>query len=86
MPSSRQRKEEKKPMLFSALNYKLLGLGLLLIIVGFSAMRIENEVRGFVSLYISPPLVMAGYVTVAYAILKRDHKTEETETTANSGS
>ncbi len=72
-----RKKKEQKPMLFSSLNYKLLGLGVLLVIIGFTAMRIENEVYGVVSLYISPVVILAGYIVVAYAILKKDHKTEE---------
>lgn len=75
--SKRQRKKESKPMLFSPLNYKIMGLGALLIIVGFTAMRLENEVHGIISLYISPVVIMAGYITVIYAILKRDHKLED---------
>ena len=60
-------------MIFSPWNYKVLALGLLLVIVGFSAMYIENEVNGFISLYLSPIVIMAGYVSVIIAILKHDH-------------
>lgn len=60
-------------MIFDAWNYKVLALGLFLIIAGFSAMYIENEVEGIISLYISPIVIMAGYVTVIVAILKHDH-------------
>lgn len=64
-------------MLFSPLNYKLMGLGVLLVVVGFTAMKLENEVYGFISLYVSPVVILAGYMTVIYAILKRDHKLED---------
>jgi hypothetical protein len=75
--------EHSKPMLFTGLNYKLMGLGLLLVIIGFSAMRIENEVYGLVSLYISPIVILAGYAVVGFAILKRDHKLDNhSKTTA----
>lgn len=63
---------QKKPMIFSSWNYKILALGFLLVIVGFSAMYIENEVKGIISLYISPIVIMAGYLTVIVAILKHD--------------
>jgi hypothetical protein len=76
---ARSRKE-KKPMLFSALNYKLMGLGVLLVIVGFTAMYIENEVHGFISLYVSPILILGGYITVIFAILKRDKESAEPQT------
>tara|TARA_R100001143_G_C3361367_1_gene137120 strand:- start:59718 stop:59969 length:252 start_codon:yes stop_codon:yes gene_type:complete len=72
--------KDSKPMLFSPLNYKLMGLGVLLVIIGFTAMRIENEVYGLVSLYISPIVIMSGYIVVIYSILKKDHKNDTEET------
>lgn len=74
-----KRKKQSKPMLFSPLNYKLMGLGVLLVIIGFTAMRLENEVYGLVSLYISPVVILGGYIIVIWAILKRDHKLEESK-------
>ena len=73
-------------MLFTPLNYKLMGLGLLFLVIGFTAMRLENEVHGFISLYISPVVISAGYATVLYAILKRDHKIENGPSPTNSSS
>ncbi len=67
-------KKEIKPMLFSAENYKIMGLGVLLVILGFTAMYIENEVHGLISLYISPIVIIGGYITVIFAILKRDNE------------
>lgn len=64
---------DSAPMLFSALNYKILSAGLLLVIVGFTAMYLENKVEGVISLYFSPVVIMAGYAVVLYAIMKRDH-------------
>ena len=71
---NKKNKKETKPMLFTPLNYKIMGLGVLLVIIGFTAMRIENEVYGFVSLYISPLVILTGYIVVIYSILKKDHK------------
>lgn len=68
----RSRGSGNRPMLFSAWNYKVLAVGLLLVVTGFTAMYIENEVEGFISLYISPILIMAGYITVIFAIMKHD--------------
>ena len=56
-------------MLFSTYNYKILGLGILLVIIGFTAMYLENEVEGFISLFISPILIVAGYIVVIFAII-----------------
>ena len=86
MSAKKRKKKEEKPMLFTPLNYRLMGVGLLLLVIGFTAMRIENEVQGFVSLYISPVIIMAGYGIVVYAILKRDHKVEDTSPSTNSSS
>lgn len=64
-------------MFFSAFNYKLLGIAVLLIVGGFTAMYMENEINGFISLYISPIVVMAGYVLVIFAIIKHDRQEME---------
>jgi hypothetical protein len=78
----RRQKKESKPMLFSELNYKLMGLGVLMVIIGFTAMYIENEVHGFISLYVSPIVILGGYLTVMIAILKRDGDSEEPQPSA----
>lgn len=70
---SKRNVSDTKQMLFTPLNYKFLGLGVLLVIIGFTAMRIENEVYGFVALYISPIVILTGYIVVIYSILKKDH-------------
>jgi len=72
-------------MAFSTLNYKLLGLGALLILIGFTIMRLENEVYGLVSLYIAPVVIMSGYITVIVAILKRA-KSDSNKTEASTPS
>ena len=72
MAKKRNARRNNKPMLFSPWNYKVLVLGLALVVGGFTAMYIENEVEGFISLYISPIVIMAGYITVIIAILKHD--------------
>ena len=64
-------------MFFSAFNYKLLGIAVLLIVGGFAAMYMENEIDGFISLYVSPVVVMAGYVLVIFAIMKHDRQEME---------
>ncbi|WP_340103793.1 DUF3098 domain-containing protein [Rhodohalobacter sp. 8-1] len=69
--SAKRKKRSQKPMAFHALNYKILGVGVLLIVIGFTIMRLENEVYGFISLYIAPVVIMAGYIVVAVSILKR---------------
>lgn len=72
MTKQRGRRSQKNSMIFSSWNYKVLALGFFLVIAGFTAMYLENEVEGIISLYISPIVIMAGYVTVIVAILKHD--------------
>jgi predicted lipid-binding transport protein (Tim44 family) len=65
-------KNSQTPMFFSAFNYKLLGIAVLLVVGGFTAMYLENEVQGVISLYISPIIIMIGYALVIFAIMKHD--------------
>ena len=59
-------------MILSAHNYVLIAVGVLAIIVGYAVMRLENEVDGFLSLYIAPLLILGGYLEIIYAILWRN--------------
>lgn len=70
-------------MIFQSFNYKLLALGLILITAGFTAMYIENEVNGIISLFISPIVIMAGYVTIIFAIMVHtsDHQSTDNQST-----
>lgn len=70
--NNRGKRNRNKPMIFSAWNYKILAIGFFLVIAGFTAMYLENKVEGIISLYISPIVIMAGYITVIVAILKHD--------------
>lgn len=58
-------------MPFERRNYLLMLLGLALITVGYVIMRVENEMDGFWSLYVSPILLLAGYLGIIYAIVWR---------------
>lgn len=58
-------------MVFDRRNYVLLLIGLALIVVGYVVMRAENEVDGFLSLYVAPLLLLGGYLEIIYAILWR---------------
>ena len=73
-----RKTSNSQPMFFSAYNYKLIGIAIFLIFAGFTAMYLENEVEGFISLFISPVVIMAGYVLVVFAIMKHD-RDEQTE-------
>jgi hypothetical protein len=58
----------QESMTFGTKNYTWLSVGVLAIIVGFAAMRIENEIRGFVSLYLAPIVILAGFSIIVWAI------------------
>lgn len=74
MAKGNQRKVDEQPMFFSAFNYKIIGIAVFLIVSGFAAMLMENEVEGVVSLYISPLVILTGYIIVIFAIMKHDRK------------
>ncbi|MCG8373692.1 MAG: DUF3098 domain-containing protein [Balneolales bacterium] len=76
MPKANQTKADSKPMFFSGFNYRLIGIAILLIVGGFTAMYLENEVKGFISLYVSPIVIMTGYIIVIFAIMKHDREEE----------
>ncbi len=46
-----------------------MALGVILVIVGYAIMRMENEVEGIISLYIAPLLILGGYLEIIYAIM-----------------
>ena len=77
MAKKNSKSTDHQPMFFSSFNYKLIGVAIALIIIGFFSMYMENEVEGFISLFISPILIMAGYVIVIFAILKHNRGKQE---------
>lgn len=56
-------------MVFGRRNYVLLLVGVVAVFVGFVMMRLENEVDGFISLYVAPLIILAGYLEIIYAIM-----------------
>lgn len=70
---------ESKAMLFGRKNYLLLGVAITLLVVSFGGMYIENEFKGWFSLYIAPILAIAGFITVVFAILGQSEAESEPE-------
>lgn len=66
----------KSVMVFARRNYILLIAGVVMIVFGYTIMRMENEVDGFISLYVAPLIILGGYLEIIYAILWRP-KSEE---------
>lgn len=69
MPKSSKRRSRSASLIFERRNYLLLLVGVLLIVVGFLTMYLENAFEGFLSLYVSPILIVGGYAEIIYAIL-----------------
>lgn len=76
-----KQKSNRRSLLFSTKNYSILGMGILLVAIGFTAMYLENEVEGFISLFISPILIMSGYAVVIYAIMVDKNNGQESQNT-----
>ena len=66
-------------MVFNQRNYLLMLGGVILVVIGYVIMRMENEVDGFISLYVAPLLILGGYLEIIYAILWRPAKKSDTE-------
>ncbi len=74
------KKKAPSPLIFEKQNYFMLLASVLLIVVGFVAMYLDGKFLGFISLNVSPVVIVAGYAGVIYAILWRpDDESEEEE-------
>lgn len=70
-------------MVFERRNYVLLLAGLAVVVAGYVMMRMENEVDGFISLYVAPLMILGGYLEIIYAILWRPKAGEEAAADGN---
>lgn len=71
-------------MLFGRKNFQWAGIGCLLVFVGFLIMYLENEVYGWISLNVSPWMILAGYGVVLYAIVQRFGNRKQPENSSDS--
>lgn len=78
MPKSSKRRG-RSSLVFEKYNYLLLLVGLLLVVVGFTAMYLENQFQGFISLTVAPIVILAGYGVVIYGVLWRPDDEPEPE-------
>lgn len=78
MPKASKRNSgpSRSALIFESQNYLLLGLSVLLIVVGFVTMYLDGQFLGFVSLTVSPIIIMAGYAGLIVAILWRPDNSE----------
>jgi len=75
--SSSSQRRSSSSTVFARRNYVLLLVGIALVVVGFAAMRIDNQLESVVSLYLAPLLILGGYLEVIYAVLWRPSSDEE---------
>lgn len=69
--SKRSSNTSRSTLIFEQQNYLLLVLSVALIVAGFVAMYLDGQFLGFVSLTVSPIVIMSGYALLIYAILRR---------------
>lgn len=50
-------------------NYLFIGIGFAVILLGYLLIGVEREVDGFLSLNVSPILIIGGFIWIIYAIL-----------------
>lgn len=63
-------------MVFGRRNYILLLIGIAAIVIGYVMMRVDNQVDGFISLYVAPIVILGGYLEIIWAILISPEKEE----------
>lgn len=61
-------------MVFGRKNYVLLLTGITAIVIGYVMMRVDNQVDGFISLYVAPLVILGGYLEIIWAILASPDK------------
>lgn len=77
MPRTSRSRRRPAPPVLRRRNYQLLGIGVAAIALGFLLMYMESALDGFISLYVSPLLLMGGYAEIIYALLWRPDGAEE---------
>ena len=78
----RARSSDSAKMPFSKKNYVLLAIGVGIIIFGYTIMRMDNQVDGFISLYVAPILLLIGYLEIFYAIWWREKDSSDANQTS----
>ncbi len=80
-PNKKKEREKKKSLVERAKrealyamplqkeNYLFIGIGFAVIILGYLLIAFENDVDGFLSLNVSPILIIGGFVWIIYAVL-----------------
>ncbi|MEX0600124.1 MAG: DUF3098 domain-containing protein [Rhodothermales bacterium] len=83
--SRRRGARQRVRMVFERKNYVLLLSGLAAIVVGYVMMRVDNQVDGFISLYVAPLFILGGYLEIFWAILATSDDDVATPSTTEGG-
>ncbi len=73
---SRSSKKALEAMPIQRENYLFIGIGLIGIVIGYLLMLIDSDVDGFLSLTLSPIILVASYVWIAFALLYKKGKSK----------
>lgn len=69
--NSKKLNMSKMEMPFTKVNYILMVIGVVMILLSFVLMSVDHQVDGFISLTLSPYLMILGYAELIYAIMYR---------------
>lgn len=70
----------KEPPVFGPLNYKLMASGAGGVLFGLLLMAMFNAIDGFVPLYVSPLLMIGGFLLFGYGIIRKNPALHEDAT------
>lgn len=82
VPPPSRKSDSKVELPFTRKNYMLLLIGVGMIALGFFLMSLDDFVdasKFSISLYIAPPIVVAGFLEIIYAIMYKDKTAEISE-------
>lgn len=63
-------------------NYLFIGIGFAVILLGYVLIGIEHAVDGFLSLNVSPILIIGGFIWIIYAVLYKPKSNNLTNTSS----
>jgi hypothetical protein len=63
---------QQNPPVFGELNYKYMAGGGGLVLLGLTLMTMFNSIDGFIPLYVSPLMMIAGFILFGYGIIKKN--------------
>ncbi|MGQ9806565.1 MAG: DUF3098 domain-containing protein [Chlorobiales bacterium] len=67
--ADRAKREALYEMPLQKENYLFIGIGFAVILVGYLLIGVERAVDGFLSLNVSPILIIGGFIWIIYAVL-----------------